>query len=199
MSLEELGTLMKMLTRAYPTAPQSLDGDTIKMYLTMLKDLPTEPLALVIQQHIATSKFFPTVAELREPTLDLIQKKPPSAFNAWIEVSSLIAAGHCYLPGGAIRRPIIDNPITNKILEKMNFRQFYFLPTQKQERIFKECYEELRAQEIANSRSLPEVRAIHEKQALKQLKSAVDTEARVQEQQEKYPELDYDEDGDYTH
>jgi len=55
---------LKILEAAYPHRDNQ--EATIAMYVHYLSDLPPDALARAITQHIRTSKYFPSVAELRQ-------------------------------------------------------------------------------------------------------------------------------------
>ena len=60
----------------------------INLWAMMLSDVSKEDLLLVVQKIIATNKFFPTIAEIREGLGELRQERIPDAGAAWGEVVS---------------------------------------------------------------------------------------------------------------
>lgn len=77
------------LIDAYPNfAPRNLKG-TLEIYSQKLSDIPEWLLAKAVDEHIKTSKFFPSVSELRElakrlaNTADLEQAHPAAEIPAW--------------------------------------------------------------------------------------------------------------------
>lgn len=83
MKASEATRLVAMLKAAYPR--QSLGEDTLALYAAFLSDLDREPGEEAVRTAIATLKFFPTVAELR----DLSARKSvllPGETEAWSEV-----------------------------------------------------------------------------------------------------------------
>ncbi len=82
----EILKIMAILTAAYPNSGAN-DG-TIPLYARLLSDIPGELLQQAAFAHIATSKFFPTIAELRQAALDVQEAADPlpDAHAAWGEV-----------------------------------------------------------------------------------------------------------------
>ena len=60
----EIKTVMGTLAKAYPR--YSLDAETIRVYAAGLKGITAEALGAAASQIIMESKWFPTVAEIRE-------------------------------------------------------------------------------------------------------------------------------------
>ena len=96
--------LVMVIVRAYPNAARfdSIEAieDTIALWATQFADDPVELVAIATNQHIQTSKWPPSIAEIRElmaraSNPDLL---PPD--QAWLLVSDLIA-GHGEFGGEA--------------------------------------------------------------------------------------------------
>lgn len=64
MSRNRTAFVLKQLFAAYPNT-QVPDG-TVAIYLRLLQDIPADELQTVVDQCIASCKFLPTVAEVRE-------------------------------------------------------------------------------------------------------------------------------------
>lgn len=89
-TLEEITKLMAIMSVAFPG--KDLPKATIKLYAEVLKDLPEDVLEAASNELIASSNFFPTVAEWRGKSIDLMIGKHniPTAAEAWEE-----AIDHC--------------------------------------------------------------------------------------------------------
>jgi len=75
---------LAMLKDAYPR--QAIEPATLKVYAEMLSDISPEELLRVVKRIIATSKWFPTIAEIREEmTNEIFGDRPPPEL-AWDEV-----------------------------------------------------------------------------------------------------------------
>lgn len=81
----EVKRALAILSVTYPN--YNFSKEAVAIYISMLKDIPAPALEAGVKQHIATSKWFPTVAELREAALRLTTDSLPSASEAWGEVT----------------------------------------------------------------------------------------------------------------
>lgn len=66
-----------MLLGAYPNAKAT--ASTSQVYEAMLADLDVAEARAAVQRLIATSRFMPTVAEIREATAELVTKRLAAA------------------------------------------------------------------------------------------------------------------------
>lgn len=74
MTRDQALILIKNLMSAYPR--QDLDRDSIDMYVNNLIDLDFEVAKDVVYKHIRTGKWFPSIAELREASVEKISSLP---------------------------------------------------------------------------------------------------------------------------
>jgi hypothetical protein len=83
------------LTAAFPT---ELTDATIKVYEKYLADIEPDDLKVAIEECVATCKFFPRIAEIREKAGEnaLRREGVPSAADAWAEVQREIRAKGFY-------------------------------------------------------------------------------------------------------
>ena len=140
--------------------------ETLKLYQELLADVPGEALLAAARQHATVSKFFPTIAELRQPALALAQPARELAMEAWGTVTDTFSRGEYYFyESGVARGPTWDNPITARIVQCMGG----YFELCKSENLtadrarFIEAYEQLAQREHAESLLLPEVRELRAK------------------------------------
>ena len=70
MTRDEFKTIAKVLKAVY-TDPKFLpDKNAFDVWYRLIQDLDYQTVALVVEEYIATNKFPPTIADLREPLLD---------------------------------------------------------------------------------------------------------------------------------
>lgn len=98
-----------MLQAAYPRV--ELGSQTIKVYQIGLADIDPQLLQAAVLQHIATSKWFPTIAELRQRVVEerLTAAGHLSAPEAWSLVMRQVrSVGHWRVPDvpPAVRKAI---------------------------------------------------------------------------------------------
>lgn len=82
---EEVRTVLGILASAYP-GQFKVTEDSVLIYVATLADIPAPDLAMAARHHIATSKWPPTVAELREAHHALTKPATLTAMEAWGEV-----------------------------------------------------------------------------------------------------------------
>lgn len=70
-------------------------GATTKVFIATLSDIPDDLLKAAVTQHIATSKWFPAVADLRETAVSLVHLADdvPDAYTAWQQVKRVFRGG----------------------------------------------------------------------------------------------------------
>ena len=96
-----------VLAAAYPRF--TLRKDTIEVYARCLADMPDAVLEAAAKDCIARSRFFPTVAELREAAHGITHAGEETAYEAWEQVMrSFRMCDKC---------PSFRNPRTNKALD----------------------------------------------------------------------------------
>jgi hypothetical protein len=85
MTTDEAGLLIATLAAAYPR--QQLEPATIEVYTRSLADLDHDLASAAVTALIASSVFFPTVAEIRSQAAELATGLP-TATEAWIMVTT---------------------------------------------------------------------------------------------------------------
>lgn len=89
MNKRETVELFAVASAAYPRlqeiAPDLMQA-TINLWASMLADLSKELALAALQRHISTSRFPPTIAELREQAAAIVPTDLPLAEAAWGEV-----------------------------------------------------------------------------------------------------------------
>jgi hypothetical protein len=108
MKPSETKKILTLLRCAYPR--QEVNEGTATVYADMLADLDPDQVAEAVKKHIATSQYFPTIAEIRA---SVAEKKcaAPSAAGAWAEVMHAIAAV------GRYRTPTFTHPAITAAVE----------------------------------------------------------------------------------
>jgi hypothetical protein len=90
---KEVKTIMRDLAKVYPERVRDVGPEGWEamcgIYWEVLRDIPTELLQTAARQCMATLKFFPKPAELREQALELVMMTLgiPNANDAWAEVT----------------------------------------------------------------------------------------------------------------
>ena len=112
----EILRVLKILGDVYPS--YRLGSSAIEVFVRLLADIPGSVLEQAVLDHISRSTFFPSIAELRSATFNIIEASDPipTEYEAWSEVQAEIhRVGHCNLPQ-------FDNPITTQVVEQLGWR-----------------------------------------------------------------------------
>lgn len=83
MERDEFKTLTKAMKAVYPGQSFIPDQDAFAVWYALLKDMPYEVVSAAIQKHMMTSRFAPTIAEIREAAADIASPAEMSEMEAW--------------------------------------------------------------------------------------------------------------------
>lgn len=83
MDRKEFLTLARTMKAVYTDPKFLADNFAIEVWYEMLKDLPYKVAADAIQRHMQTSKFLPTIADLRENVQKNTAPEEMTAIEAW--------------------------------------------------------------------------------------------------------------------
>ena len=105
---QAIAKAMIVLGAAYPRF--AVPPETARLYADFLADLPDCLLMAAVQHHVATSKWFPKVKELRQAAVDLLAQAQDvrSSEEAWVQVQRAIQRWGWYgepVPGGGWQVP----------------------------------------------------------------------------------------------
>jgi hypothetical protein len=106
--------IMAMLVSAFPQA--KIEAATLGVYQEALADIPPDVLRLAVLAVISRSRFWPTVAEIREEATKLVAPALPSPIDAWAEVLAQIAEVH--FDG----TPVFSHPLIGRVALGMGWR-----------------------------------------------------------------------------
>lgn len=149
---------LMLLATAYPHAPE-LSDETTQLYVRMLADIPPPVLEVAVAQHVASSKFFPTVAELREQAVALASEagSAPSAAEAWGEVVRAVGSVGYY------GKPEFSHPRVSRAVECVGWQAICLSETPGVERAhFLRVYEQLDERAKSDARLLPASRELRQ-------------------------------------
>lgn len=111
MNSEQATKIITMLAAAYPN--QALSTPTMQVYTQFLSDLSYEQAQAAVIKHIATSKFFPRISEIRQAALEVSLDKLPAPAEAWNEAQKQIRLK------GYTGKPDFSNPLIAKTVDAM--------------------------------------------------------------------------------
>lgn len=151
----EIAKLVGALAVSFPHT--QISSETIKVYISMLRDIPLEILTVAVGQAIADCEFFPTVRALREIAFNLTSELStrPTAGEAWGILFKEIR--HT----GSYKLPHFDDPIIARVVQMMGWRELCLSETQMADRAhFMKIYDTLLNREINEAKLLPAARAL---------------------------------------
>lgn len=127
----------------------------LDIWKQLLADVDAELLRAAALQHIASCKFFPTVADLREIALDLIHTGEITADEAWGEVTRAFHHPGCYgIPEWSI-------PLIAAIVKDMDWQKLCMSECPEADRArFIDAYKARRQRATKDERLLPQVREV---------------------------------------
>jgi len=157
---QQVVAIVKVLQSAYPRTEFS--RETITVYENMLKDLPAKETSEAVKRLITSSKWLPTIAEIRQEVAELMTALP-DAEEAWIEVQDYARHGWCPT---APQLAQWSNPVIGKAVEAMGGIATIAQSDQGEwlGREFRRVYERLREKQIRNAQiqALPGSTAIRD-------------------------------------
>lgn len=123
-SKAEIGKVLGILSAAYPQFGKDVSETalamTMRVYEQTLQDVPADVLEAAALQQISNSRFFPTVAELRERAAALLAPAERSAMEAWGEVLDTFTDGRYYrFEDGHSYTPVFDDPVLAAVVDDM--------------------------------------------------------------------------------
>lgn len=168
---EEITTLIGGLAAAYPSV--ALSTQALKVYVNALLDISPELLAAAVNQLLAQSKFFPSVAEIRQMCLSLTSTvgRLPTGMEAWGEVLKQIRETGYY------GQPYFENALIAKAVQAIGWQNLCSSENQVADRAhFAKVYDamviraELDAKWLPASREM--IRQVDEAREVKELMEA---------------------------
>ena len=117
---EQILTIFNMLKANYHYALRDMTAAQVSdleiLWCELLRDVDGELLRAATLQHVATSKWFPTVAELREAATDIMSPSHrTTAMEAWGEVARQIRSV------GSYGRPEFSSSLIRRLVDDMGW------------------------------------------------------------------------------
>lgn len=143
MTEREVAKLVAILIAAFPASKITVESSAI--YERMLADLDYPAANAAVERLLATSKWLPTVAEIREATLTLYAGEVRPGGEAWGSVLKAIGRyGYMRTPGKDFT---FDDPVTAECVAAMSWRELCDSENQVADRArFVELYDQLAVQ-----------------------------------------------------
>lgn len=155
----EIAALVAVIGKAYTTF--EADKERVALFVEMLSDLDTDALKAAIRQHIAVSKWPPTVAELREMCISISRPALPAWSDAWEETLDKIRTV------GSYGSPAFSHPLIRQTVQGMGgwqtMCQMEIEETATWRAQFRDIYTVYATRATQTANLLPSVRAVAER------------------------------------
>lgn len=119
MTQQEATKLVAYALANFPNMQEKDMRPTAKLWAQMLSDIPYPVAEKALVKVLATAKFFPTVAEIREAVAQLTQPSIPTAIDAWGEVTRAMRLYGWVRPEEALTSM---SPLTADICRRFGWR-----------------------------------------------------------------------------
>ena len=86
MTRKEIVTLLSMATANFPSTQKQDLTATLMLWEKALSDIPYQVAENAVIKVLATSKFFPTIAEIREAATQMTKPRKIDAMEAWGQI-----------------------------------------------------------------------------------------------------------------
>jgi hypothetical protein len=168
--MKSIAEVLDLLAASYPRT--ELEAETVKAYILMLEGIDPALLKAAVLQHISTSKWFPTIAEIRGAAVEIkmqVANQPPAP-EAWgMVMQELRRVGHW-------RTPQLPPDIQQAVNAIGGWRHLCFSENITADRArFLEAYASQRRRQTARLQQLPAVAALREELAGQQEKLELPT------------------------
>ena len=151
-------TILRQLFAAYPSVQAT--PETIAMYVRLLSDIPPDELQTVVDQAVATCRFLPTIAELRDMRHSLQHANRLTWADAWDSVQREIKRI------GSYGTPHFDDALTERAVKAMGWKALCASENPATDRAqFRDMYNALAGREESVQKLLPQAREYAERSA----------------------------------
>jgi hypothetical protein len=87
MTEKEFSILVKAMKAVYGSPQFIPDKYAFQVWYSLLKDLDYKTVNVAIQRHMTTSRYPPTIADIREQCSNIVDEQEPDVLEAWSLVS----------------------------------------------------------------------------------------------------------------
>ena len=141
MTRDEFKTLVKGMKAVYTQPTFIPDSDAFNVWYSLLKDLDYMVAQVSIQKFMLTSKFPPTIADIRELSASVTIGEKPEWSDGWREVTMAIRKYGSYREKEALDSM---SDITRQVVKRMGFKNLCMSENEGVERAnFRMIYEQV--------------------------------------------------------
>ena len=147
MSFEDFKILAKGMKAIWPSERFLPDGDSVKIWYQLLKDLSYEVANAAIQKYALTNKFPPTIADLREQVAQMMDGDLTADWAVgWAQVTRAIGTYGMWNPDAAIESM---DAITRECVKRLGWKDLCMSENQTADRAnFRMIYEQVQRKKV---------------------------------------------------
>lgn len=119
MTKQEFAAFASALKTYYPREQLLPNEQAMKLWYQELADIPMQVAEAALRKWVSTSKWSPTIADIREMTVDVKRGDAPDWSEGWMKVNLAIKRYGRYRPAEAMES--LD-PITRKAVKNLGFQ-----------------------------------------------------------------------------
>lgn len=141
MDRKEFAMYAMALKTYYPKEGLLPNNQAMELWYKQLQDIPYELASVALDKWVATNKWSPTIAEIREMTVSITQGETPDWGEGWEQVLRAIRRYGSYDQASAME--MLDD-ITRKCVERLGYRNLCMSENINQDRAnFRMLYEQI--------------------------------------------------------
>ena len=118
MNKQEFSKWVMALKTYYPREQLLPNAQAIELWFQELQDIPMNVAEAALRKWVSTSKWSPTIAEIREMAVDVKRGDAPEWSEGWMQTQMAIRRFGRYRPGEALAS--LD-PITRETVRRLGF------------------------------------------------------------------------------
>lgn len=150
MTFDEFKIVAKSIRSLYPKDNVMPDAYSVKLYYTMLMDIPYDTLVAALKRYVLTNKYPPTVADLRTATAEVTRPVSQDWSAAWEQVRKAIHYFGYYRQSEALES--LSEP-TRTIVKRLGYQELCLTENLNVDRAnFRKIYEQMQAQETERAK-----------------------------------------------
>jgi hypothetical protein len=156
MTKEEFGKVIAVLRSAYPNAQNFTAKESIDVWYMLLNDLDYQAASSATMKYISNNKFPPTIADIRQLSLEATAGLIPDWGNGWAQVEYAFSHYGQYQSSEAMES---FDDITRQVVERLGFINLCVSENKEVDRAnFRMIYEQIAKRMQTDMQTPPAVR-----------------------------------------
>ena len=155
MTIDEFRVLAKGMKAVYPSPNFLPDMDAVNVWYELLKDIDYQVANMAIQMHAQSSKFPPTVAEIRESAAKIVHGETKDWSKAWEEACRAMSRY------GRDRKTLAYetlDELTRDVIDRLGYRNLCISENTASDRAnFRDIYNELAQRRTESCKLSPQI------------------------------------------